>query len=81
VVAAGSLLEFTLADFPYSMPVGRIEYFHLGPMNFREYLMAHNEELLLNELARVDLTEIGFQKLKKSLQRIPFCWRHACSNQ
>jgi predicted AAA+ superfamily ATPase len=34
IMAAGSLLEFTLTDHRYSMPVGRIEYHHLGPMTF-----------------------------------------------
>ena len=40
VVAAGSLLEFTLADHGFSMPVGRIQYLHLGPLTFREFLHA-----------------------------------------
>lgn len=40
VIAAGSLLEFALADHGFSMPVGRIEYLHLDPMRFSEYLMA-----------------------------------------
>lgn len=40
VIAAGSLLEFALADHAFSMPVGRIEYLHLGPMSFSEFLMA-----------------------------------------
>jgi len=40
VVAAGSLLEFALAEHSFSMPVGRIEYLHLGPMTFQEYLEA-----------------------------------------
>lgn len=40
VVAAGSLLEFTLADHSFPMPVGRIEYLHLGPMAFSEFLGA-----------------------------------------
>ena len=40
VIAAGSLLEFVLADHNFSMPVGRIEYYHLGPMTFREFLEA-----------------------------------------
>ena len=40
VVSAGSLLEFALANLHFSMPVGRIEYYHLGPMTFREYLTA-----------------------------------------
>jgi len=40
VIAAGSLLEFTLADHSFSMPVGRIEYIHLGPMTFKEFITA-----------------------------------------
>lgn len=40
VLSAGSLLEFALADHHFSMPVGRIEYYHLGPMTFREFLTA-----------------------------------------
>ena len=38
VISAGSLLEFALADHHFSMPVGRIEYYHLGPMTFREFI-------------------------------------------
>jgi len=40
VISAGSLLEFALADHHFSMPVGRIEYYHLGPMTFSEFLAA-----------------------------------------
>ena len=40
VVAAGSLLEFTLAEHGFSMPVGRIQYLHLGPLTYREFLAA-----------------------------------------
>ena len=40
VISAGSLLEFALAGHYFSMPVGRIEYYHLGPMTFREFLTA-----------------------------------------
>lgn len=53
VIAAGSLLEFTLADHNYSMPVGRIEYHHLGPMTFREFLLAVEPELC-DYLDRID---------------------------
>ena len=45
VISAGSLLEFTLADHNFSMPVGRISYYHLGPLSFLEYLKACDEEL------------------------------------
>jgi len=39
ILAAGSLLEFLLAEHDFSMPVGRIEYLHLGPMDFEEFLI------------------------------------------
>lgn len=45
VTAAGSLLEFALAKHHFSMPVGRIEYLHLGPMDFTEFLEAANPYL------------------------------------
>jgi hypothetical protein len=38
VIAAGSLLEFVLEDHEFSMPVGRVEYLHLGPFVFSEFL-------------------------------------------
>lgn len=40
VIAAGSLLDFVLADHTFSMPVGRISYLHLEPMSFIEFLRA-----------------------------------------
>jgi len=51
VIAAGSLLEFSLSKHAYSMPVGRIEYLFLGPVTFKETLAALNEKDLLNLLA------------------------------
>lgn len=47
VIAAGSLLEFALAEHTFSMPVGRIGFLHLEPMGFGEYLHAHGETKLL----------------------------------
>jgi predicted AAA+ superfamily ATPase len=47
IIAAGSLLEFTLNDHDFSMPVGRIEFLHMGPMTFTEYLMAKGEDFLI----------------------------------
>jgi len=46
VVTASSLLEFVLSDHSFSMPVGRIEYLHMGPMTFSEFLCAIGEEKL-----------------------------------
>ena len=50
LIAAGSLLEFTLLEHRFSMPVGRISYAHMEPMGFREYLVAHGQEQLLEAL-------------------------------
>lgn len=46
IIAAGSLLEFTLAEHDFSMPVGRIDYRHLGPMTFCEFLQAVEPSLV-----------------------------------
>ena len=48
VVSAGSLLEFTLAKHNFSMPVGRIEYLFIGPMNFLEFLTASGQFKLID---------------------------------
>ena len=57
VIAAGSLLEFVLQDHDFSMPVGRIEYMHLGPMSFEEFLLALDRETLLSFLQKYALAE------------------------
>ncbi|NCT56653.1 MAG: ATP-binding protein [Legionella sp.] len=54
VIAAGSLLEFVLAEHIFSMPVGRITYLYLEPLSFEEYLLAHQQEGLLNYLVSFD---------------------------
>ncbi len=51
VVAAGSLLEFTLADHDFSMPVGRVSFRHVEPLGFEEFLKAHGQDRLLKAIA------------------------------
>ncbi len=46
IIAAGSLLDFILEEHSFSMPVGRIEYMHLGPLNFKEFLDGIGKGLL-----------------------------------
>lgn len=43
VIAAGSLLEFTLNEESFRMPVGRVEFLYLYPLSFKEFLMALGE--------------------------------------
>lgn len=58
VLAAGSLLEFALSDHRFSMPVGRVEYLHMGPMTFSEFLKALGENKLL---AFINQFELGHE--------------------
>ncbi|MBD3420893.1 MAG: AAA family ATPase [Chitinivibrionales bacterium] len=50
IIAAGSLLEFTLSQHSFSMPVGRVEYCYMGPMLFDEYLAAAGQQQLISYL-------------------------------
>ena len=72
VIAAGSLLDFLLKETKFSMPVGRVEYMHLAPMDFEEYLLAIGENRLYDLLRSFELgKELPaplHQKLMKFLQ-------------
>ncbi len=60
VICAGSLLEFTLSDHKYSMPVGRVEFLHLGPMTFCEFLKAKKEDHILEKInAITDVKQVN----------------------
>lgn len=50
VIAAGSLLEFALKKYQYSMPVGRITYFYLEPLSFLEFVLALGNTALYQKL-------------------------------
>jgi len=69
VIAAGSLLDFVLADHAFSMPVGRITYLHLEPMTFEEFLQAAGEEELLKEVGEwtpdCELSDVAHARLSK----------------
>ncbi|MCP3875475.1 MAG: ATP-binding protein [Desulfobacteraceae bacterium] len=68
VVAAGSALEFAFGEI--SVPVGRIQYLHMYPMTFYEYLLAIGKkpmaESLLIHPSKVDA---GIQKMILSALR------------
>lgn len=50
VVAAGSLLELYLGELEHGVPVGRLSYLHVEPLDFAEFLRAHGQERLLTAL-------------------------------
>lgn len=58
IIAAGSLLEFTLAAANFSMPVGRIEYMHLGPLQFEDFLRAIGDTALAEFVDSTPLAEL-----------------------
>jgi hypothetical protein len=72
VIAAGSLLDFTLAKHEFSMPVGRINYLYLEPFSFEEFLDAVNEHELRVYLQNYDwnltIPEAIHTKLMKILK-------------
>ncbi len=43
VIAAGSLLEFTMSRENFKMPVGRVQYLYMKPLSFLEFLDAIGE--------------------------------------
>lgn len=55
VIGAGSLLEFTLNQAEFRMPVGRVQSLYIKPLSFHEFLLAQNQEGLLDYLSNVDL--------------------------
>jgi predicted AAA+ superfamily ATPase len=67
VIAAGSLLDFVLYDHNFSMPVGRIEYLHLGPMSFEEFLLATNGNIKLQMLESFSIDDEFSKELHMSL--------------
>ncbi len=59
VIAAGSLLEFTLNSGEFRMPVGRVEILHLKPLSFKEFLTAIGHTRLRDFIEKTELnTEI-----------------------
>ncbi|OGT41226.1 MAG: hypothetical protein A3F42_00935 [Gammaproteobacteria bacterium RIFCSPHIGHO2_12_FULL_37_34] len=55
VIGAGSLLEFTLNDANFRMPVGRVQSFYLKPLSFKEYLIAMGYRDLREFIEQEDL--------------------------
>ncbi len=67
VIAAGSLLEFTLKEPAFSMPVGRIEYMHLGPMQLEEFLLASGKDKLVTFMNEFSLGDTILKPLHRQL--------------
>ncbi len=55
VIGAGSLLEFTLNDTAFRMPVGRVQSLYLKPLSFKEYLVGSDNKQLREWIESIDL--------------------------
>jgi predicted AAA+ superfamily ATPase len=61
VITAGSLLEIAIKQAQIQFPVGRVDFYQLGPMTFYEFLLA---------LQETQLTDF-FMEMKNSFKSIP----------
>ncbi|MBI4653065.1 ATP-binding protein [Candidatus Kuenenbacteria bacterium] len=66
VIGAGSLFEAKLEKEGFSLPVGRIEFAWLYPLDFFEYLEARGEKEILEYLKKISLKEKIPQALHQS---------------
>lgn len=57
VIGAGSLLDFTLNDAKFRMPVGRVQFLFLKPLSFKEYLTALGLKDLRTFIESINLSE------------------------
>ncbi len=69
IIAAGSLLGVSIGK-ESSFPVGKIDFMTLCPMSFKEFLIAINEELILNMILSKDMFEPISDVLHKKLLKI-----------
>lgn len=68
VIAAGSLLEFSLDDNKsFSFPVGRASFSFLHPMSFREFLLAMGHEKIVKNLATCSINKPCSQAVHEHL--------------
>ena len=76
LIAAGSLLDFTLKEMNYAMPVGRVEFCYMYPMNFKEFLLALSQKRLVSYLENFtpedNFSELIHRKLLEYLRTYLF---------
>jgi predicted AAA+ superfamily ATPase len=72
VISAGSLLDLTLKNINFSIPVGRIEYLYLGPLTFEAFLIATQNskacEFLINYELNQEIPQAIHNKLLESVK-------------
>lgn len=67
IIAAGSLLDHTLNELPYSMPVGRVEFAYIYPLNFQEFLLANKQDGVLRYINAFSIDKPFSQALHQKI--------------
>lgn len=57
IIGAGSLLEFVMEEHNFKMPVGRVAFLYLYPLNFMEFLSWTGNKHLRDHLQQLDKIE------------------------
>jgi predicted AAA+ superfamily ATPase len=69
VIAAGSLLDHTLNDLGLPMPVGRVEFSYMHPMDFMEFLGAAGEASLVDFIQKYQFPQAIATSIHEKLLR------------
>ena len=70
IMVTGSLLEFVLSEPEFSIPVGRIELFYLGPLTFQEFLSATGEDKAVARLEHYSLGDTIQEPVHEKLNHL-----------
>lgn len=68
VIAAGSLLEFAISKVE-SMPVARVEYLFMHPLNFTEFLQASGLNTFLKYLNEIPVKKLAHKPLLEQFHK------------
>jgi predicted AAA+ superfamily ATPase len=70
VIAAGSLIDFTLENI--GLPVGRVQFLYLYPLSFQEFLLANKRDDLISYIAE-QKNDVTLHKMLLELVNIYSC--------
>jgi predicted AAA+ superfamily ATPase len=70
VIGAGSLLEFTINDANFRMPVGRVQSLYLKPVSFKEYLVGSGNKQLRDWIEGINLNTSIVQPVHERLLKL-----------
>jgi len=68
VIGAGSLLEFSISQEDFKMPVGRIQYIFLKPLSFLEFLEAIGETKIKKKIDNFNQNNLPSKAIHEHIQ-------------